>query len=292
MPSSVKIKILGDYSNNTNLFNLLSKVIIPRILKLRKFITKKNHTLLLSAAWHASVASVFLKPKSIMIIDDPRRILKRIWAITATEIYLPFYKKVNNKFRSYEFLKEWSYLSPEIFKPNINALKTYNLESKSYIFIRDISVKSSNYAKQNSNSILDISYKVPKDIPVILSLEDKSQRNKYPSHWKILEEPVDDIYSLMYYSKLVISSGDSVAREGAILGVESLYVGVRAMYANDIMNKLGKLQKLYIKDLPYEIIEKFYNPKPKNSQENFRNYLNNNWKNIDSLLYNIINYYV
>lgn len=96
----------------------------------------------------------------------------------------------------------------------------------------------------------------------------------------------------MYYSKLVISSGDSVAREGAILGVESLYVGVRAMYANDIMNKLGKLQKLYIKDLPYEIIEKFYNPKPKNSQENFRNYLNNNWKNIDSLLYNIINYYV
>ena len=39
----------------------------------------------------------------------------------------------------------------------------------------------------------------------------------------------------MYYSQIVISSGDSGAyREGAMLGVPSIYAGNRDMPANDI----------------------------------------------------------
>ena len=79
---------------------------------------------------------------------------------------------------------------------------------------------------------------------VILSLEDKSIADKFPSHWTILQEPVSDIHSLIYYSKLVISSGDSMAREGAMLGVPSVYCGIRKMKANELLMQLGLLQHL------------------------------------------------
>jgi predicted glycosyltransferase len=75
-------------------------------------------------------------------------------------------------------------------------------------------------------------------------LEDKSYADRYPAHWTILQEPVIDIHSLIYYSKGVISSGDSMAREGAMLGVLAVYCGTRQMKANELLIKAGILQHL------------------------------------------------
>jgi predicted glycosyltransferase len=87
------------------------------------------------------------------------------------------------------------------------------------------------------------------DIPVVLSLEDKTMSRAFPPHWIILEEPVRDIHSLMYYAKLVISSGDSMAREGAMLGVPSIYCGERIMKANELLIKQGMLHHLPGKEM-------------------------------------------
>ena len=64
-----------------------------------------------------------------------------------------------------------------------------------------------------------------------------------------MKEPVKDIHSLMYFSQVVISSGDSVAREGAMLGVPSIYAGIRDMPANVIMIKKEMLFKLEPKEI-------------------------------------------
>ena len=61
----------------------------------------------------------------------------------------------------------------------------------------------------------------------MLSLEDKSTKERYPEDWILLEEPVEGIHSLIYYSCALISSGDSMAREAALLGVPSYYLGIR-----------------------------------------------------------------
>ena len=47
-----------------------------------------------------------------------------------------------------------------------------------------------------------------------------------------------------YFSKVVISSGDSMAREGAQLGVPSFYCGVRDMFSNRILIDKGLMFKI------------------------------------------------
>ena len=62
---------------------------------------------------------------------------------------------------------------------------------------------------------------------VLFSLEDKSKRDLYPKEWLLLEEPMEDIHSLIYYCAGLVSSGDSMAREASLLGVPSYYLGIR-----------------------------------------------------------------
>ena len=130
-------------------------------------------------------------------------------------------------------LKEWSYLSPKYFSPDISVLNEYNLQEDNYIFVREVSTKTINYFGQKEGIISDYQDAINlTKLKVILSLEEKEKRDNYPEDWILLKEPVSDIHSLMYYAYCVISSGDSMAREGAMLGVKSIYCGSRDMEAN------------------------------------------------------------
>ncbi len=110
--------------------------------------------------------------------------------------------------------------------------------------MREVSHKSFNYYNQQDGIISSFAGNINAGTKVILSLEDKSYAGRYPAHWSILQEPVEDIHSLIYYSRLVISSGDSMAREGAMLGVPSIYCGTRKMKANELLMAAGLLQHL------------------------------------------------
>lgn len=105
-----------------------------------------------------------------------------------------------------------------------------------------MSNKSFNYYGQEDAIICSFSQEINPDTKVLLSLEDKTIVEHFPAHWIRLEEPVGDIHSLMFYAKLVVSSGDSMAREGAMLGVPSIYCGMRNMKANEMLMKRGILQ--------------------------------------------------
>ena len=142
----------------------------------------------------------------------------------------------------FDCLKEWSYLSPSYFKPDKTVLEKYGLKPNEYVFVREVSNKSFNYYNQEDAIICSISGQINKDIPVLLSLEDKSIKDKFPNNWTILEEPIADIHSLIYFSKLMVSSGDSMAREGAMLGIPSIYCGIREMKANQLLIDKGILE--------------------------------------------------
>ena len=72
-------------------------------------------------------------------------------------------------------------------------------------------------------------------------MEDKSKKKLYPKEWILLEEPVEDIHSLIYYSKALISSGDSMAREASVLGIPGIYIGQRIMSVNSVLQDLSEL---------------------------------------------------
>ena len=125
-------------------------------------------------------------------------------------------------------LKEWAYLCPSAFVPNPEAPARYGLAPRSYLFVREVSVGTVNYAGQQSGAVAGVMDLIPKGMKVLLSLEEKDRRGLYPADWILLQEPVADIHSLIWYSAGLVSSGDSMAREASLLGVPAFYLGVRS----------------------------------------------------------------
>lgn len=190
----------------------------------------------------------------IQFYDDPeRKAINSINAALSNQLFFPPIVDKGNKISVFNCLKEWSYLSPGRFEPDLSALKKYDLLPREYIFVREVSNKSFNYYGQEDGIVCSISNEIDKNIKVLLSLEDKSISQKFPDHWTILQEPVTDIHSLIYYSRLMVSSGDSMAREGAMLGIPSIYCGTRFMKANQMLIDLGALNHLPMRSAIPEI---------------------------------------
>jgi len=146
-------------------------------------------------------------------------------------------------------LKEWAYLAPKVFTPNPVTLTKYDLRPKQYLFLREVSVGTINYADQAPQAILAVKDIIEQlktasgqTLKILFSLEEKHRLAEYPEDWILLQEPVEDIHSLMYYAAGLVSSGDSMAREAALLGVPSYYLGTRhSMPANMAAAKVARL---------------------------------------------------
>ena len=139
--------------------------------------------------------------------------------------------------------KEWAYLNPRTFVPKVEVLERYGVKPKEYMFLREVSVGTINYTGQESGAILGIKDMIPKGMKVLLSLEEKKRRSEYPEEWILLQEPIEDIHSLICYAAGLVSSGDSMAREAALLGVPAYYLGIRyTMPANAAASKVAGLQ--------------------------------------------------
>lgn len=158
-------------------------------------------------------------------------------------------KPLSPKAKILPCLKEWAYLAPNVFKHDVEALAEYGVLPKQYLFLREVSVGTINYAGQASGAVLGIVPEIQKmqalhsELKVLLSLEEKHRRAEYPADWILLQEPIKDIHSIIYYSAGLISSGDSMAREAALLGVPAYYLGIRYdMPANAAAAKVAQLQ--------------------------------------------------
>lgn len=283
--------VAGKHKGNG--FSIIFSVNILRFLKLLKFVFSNEIDFGISVGSFTSGAAMRMNLKpNVQFDDDPERGISTILEkITGSRLYYPPIVEHSKKIRTFNALKEWAHLSPEYFTPDVGSLDEFGLIPKEYILIRDISTGSLNYRKQNPDIILNLVANLPENIKVVLSLENKSDFKKYPEEWIILNEPVMDFYSLMYYSKLVISSGDSIPRESAILGVPGIYCGFREMKANDILMKKG----LVFHSKPSEVNEIVRNILDGKiifkEQESVRNELRKEWEDVTELIVNIVNDY-
>ena len=180
--------------------------------------------------------------------DDPQAADYHLMCRYATQnhsiVYeMPEGQELDKRDKLVACLKEWAYLNPRTFVPKVEVLEKYGVKPKEYMFLREVSVGTINYAGQASGAILGIKDMIPTDMRVLFSLEEKKRRDEYPADWILLQEPIEDIHSLIYYSAGLVSSGDSMAREAALLGVPSYYLGIRySMPANAAASKVASLQ--------------------------------------------------
>ena len=278
------ITCLGDYKHNKGMWSMVFKIIVPRILRLFQLIGRSQYKFILTANYQANFIGRLKGIPNIAFNDDPRKFVFPFLKFSADEVYLPPFGPKYQGVKIFNALKEWAYLSPAYFKPNEQALAPYGLEPKKFIFIREVSTKTSNYLTQQEDIVLSVSRSFPQDWKVVLSLENKENAGRYPAEWLILEEPVADIHSLMYYSQIVISSGDSMAREGAMLGVPSIYAGNRDMPANEILIQKDMLLKLEPEAVAPTVQKIKEGALSFKEQEAFRNQLFEEWDDVTRLI--------
>ena len=280
--------------HRSNFFGLILHTGIFRTLTLlKKYLFKSYDVFIGVAAVQLALLSKFKNTKSIIFYDDPEYKLNYLPSkLMADVIYMP---RVCNVFGQNVSLvncsKEWSYLSPKYFKPNSDVLNKYGVEPYKYIFVREVSNETMNYRSQKNRRI-ELIHEMDFDYPVLFSLEDHERKNLYHK-WTLLQEPVDDIHSLMYFSNLIISDGDSMAREGALLGNRSIYCGNRNMRINKELIQRGLLtwvnHKYELEQIINSTVEKSEREEViKARQDSIRSELFEEWTDINNILFNEI----
>jgi len=158
-----------------------------------------------------------------------------------TRVVVPEYLPVDGKnIYKYRGFKELAYLHPNYFKPRSDRLRGHGLENCDYVFVREVSSSSLNYRHLVMGQLSKICpYLKALGFKVVLSLEEKSLRERFARDCIILEEPVEDIFSLLHYATLTISSGDTMARESCLLGTPAIYTGGRKMAINTELERRG-----------------------------------------------------
>lgn len=219
---------------------------IKRVILLRRFINKTRPDIVTSFSYYPAAASFGKKISSVIFHDDAEYKMQfSLCRIFAKNFVIPSFIHIKGKnVKKYHSYKEWAYLNPKYFKPNKSALKKFNLVKNKYIFIRDVASVSLNYKKRNYigySKIIPILSK--KGLKAVVSLEDKSRKNEF-RNCIILKEPVKDFYSLLYHSLASISSGDTMAREAALLGIPAYYIGKRVMEVNKELIDKGLIKSI------------------------------------------------
>ena len=221
--------------------------IIYRDIALCKLLKKIDFSVAISCGDHCLThATRILSKPSISFSDDllEYKMGYYLFKYTCEKIVIPDSIPIsrNNVFK-YKGSKQLSYLHPNYFTPKRKVLSEYSINENKYVFMREIKTNTLNYNHLKSGISLELCKKIRnKGYSIILSLEDKSKKRAFSKYCTLLEEPVSDIFSLMYFSAFSICSGDSVARECSFLGVPTIYLGGRNMFI---------LQEMYDKKLMF-----------------------------------------
>ncbi|MCR9014621.1 DUF354 domain-containing protein [Aquiflexum gelatinilyticum] len=259
-----------------------------------KIIKEKKIDLCLAASSAPlALACLYCKVPLLQFYDDPeRKGINKVNEILSTKLFFPPIIKKSSKIEWFNCLKEWSYLSPSYFKANPAVLDKFGLKPYGYVFVREVSNKSFNYYNQMDAIVCSISSQLDQNFPFLLSLEDKTIKDKFPSNWILLEEPIEDIHSLIYYSKLTVSSGDSMAREGSMLGVPSIYCGIREMKANQLLIDRGILEHYPLENAIAPINSSLQSETKAHLQDKIREDLLLEWDDMNTFMENKIKQYI
>lgn len=243
---NVEVEVIGKHKMSK--WSIFWDANFYRLFQMWNWRRKHSVDISFTNGYQTAVLSRFFGEKSYTFGDDPQTKLYPIFVKAPTQSHMLIYEdttkgKILSKDKVMPCLKEWAYLNPRTFVPDVKALEKYGVKPKEYIFIREVTVSTTNYAGQASGAILGIKEKIPAGMKVLFSLEEKKRRDEYPADWILLQEPIEDIHSLIYYAAGLVSSGDSMAREAALLGVPSYYLGIRySMPANSAAHKVASLQ--------------------------------------------------
>jgi len=288
-----ELPFIESYQIGSHKKSFFSKVFfqLVRELKILKYLIKNKIDIVVCFGSTSALSSWLLKVPYLAFDDDFEYKIPFYYAnIFCTQhIYPDFITFTNNKTIKYSGFKELAYLHPNHLRLNLKKLSEFNLKKNKYVFIREIKGASLNY--YSKKTILDkiISSVVKRGLKIVLSIEDKSLVNKYKDDCIILEEPVSDYYSIIYNALFVISSGDTVSRESALLGVPVIFTGNRKMSVNEALLKENIMYQLDEIKLIHELINNINLSVKKSSRKRINSLIDKKWHDTNKVILDCIN---
>lgn len=284
--TDVIVKQVGSHSKSKLGIYLKSNIL--RFFQLLLFCVKFKPKINLSNGYLSALVALLYRIPRYQFGDDPEHYDRRLKSAFSTKslycIPYPGVLQINR----INAPKEWAYLSPKYFTPDESVLLRYGLEREKYIFIREVSTRTTNYGQQASYSILKQNIKPPTGFKMVISLESMEMKHAYPSNWILLPSKEPGVHSLIYFSALLVSSGDSMAREGAALGVRSIYCGSRMMRANIAYERIGLLVHLRPEKIQHELDELAMTVWDINRKEIIRNAMDSMWIDVNEHIIDLV----
>ena len=235
---------IGRHYNSTigKMFGL-----IARNIYLLKFLRGKNYNIYTSlGSFYLGFAAYFYRKPLVLFVDDyDYKLAYYLCKLSADYLVMPeCIPPTGKNILKYKGFKELAYLHPNYFKPDRKALEQYGLTPDNYVFIREVARVSLNYKNLQQTDLPEIIHRLNKlGLDAVLSLEDKTRADSLKDNCIVLEEPVDDIFSLMSFALFTVSSGDSMARESCLVGTPTIYTGGRDMVINKELIEKGCMFK-------------------------------------------------
>lgn len=283
------------YQIGTHKGSFVSKVLgqLIRDFQLFWFIRKNKINIGLSFGPSIGLSCFLNKVPFVSFADDPEYKLTLNYArLFSSQLIMPNVPNLPPNIITYKGYKELAYLHPKYFQEDLRDIFKLGIEKNRYVFIREISNTSLNYKNKK-----DISKKFVKRLKqlgliIVLSLEDKSQKNEFSDDCIVLEEPLCSVHTIIKNALFTISSGDTVARESCLLGVPCIYTGGREMRINQEFIRIGIMVKLENENSIISTIDTMANLKYKRKyQEIIKSNIESKWDNITDIIYDIINSY-
>jgi len=161
-----------------------------------------------------------------------------------------FYLDLGPKQVRFNGYYELAYLDPKYFTPNKEVLKKYDLEDD-YIILRLSALASHHDVGANG-----FSFDTEDELKEYIAALEKYGRviiSSETDHWSTIADyqinfDHKDLHDILYFAKLYIGEGATMASESAILGVPAIYV------SNTRRGYLDELEKTY--GLAFTIIDK------------------------------------
>lgn len=203
--------------------------------------------------YSAHVSKLMGKPHIAFSDTEIAGIVTKLTLPFTDKIYTStsFYLDLGPKQKKFDGYYELAYLHPKYFTPNKEVIAKYQLKDD-YIILR-LSALASNhdlnangFGFKTEEELREYVHEMEKYGQIIIFSETK--------YWQIIKNyqiEIDsrDLHDLIYYSKLYIGEGASMASEAAILGVPSIYVSnTQRGYLNELEQKYGLVYNIVERD--------------------------------------------
>lgn len=223
----LEVIVIGEHKKDFfgKLLNIFRReFLFFKLFKQRKF------DVVTSFGFYPGMTSWIFGIKSVHFHDDKEYKLNYFLTKTFCSKFVSLCEKSSGNTLGVNSYKELAYLHPSYIKEDKKILSKLGLVGKRYVYIRDVSNISLNY-KEKEKDFEAISKELIKKKYSVVFDSEKEQKIKGTIS---LNSPLTskEMISLKKNASLIITSGDTVLREGALLGVPTIYTSKRKMKIN------------------------------------------------------------